>query len=359
MISNYDVSFAALALLLTACTHAPVLAPTLQAPQTLPIAHSNNAVALAEGVDGPALYSFNGLTACKINSDTSHQAFACPFDQACRQLEDVPVAEGRLASTAITVANTIYLFGGYSVAEDGTEVSTPETLAFDPITEEWTRRADMPTPVDDAVAFAYQDRYIYLVSGWHDDGNVSAVQVYDTQEDAWFRATDYPGALVFGHSGGMVDGKIVIADGVAVTGMVDGKRQFSLIDEAWIGSIDLDDPSEIRWAEIVPHPGAPLYRMAVMGDAERGQIIFAGGGDNAYNITGVGYDGVDTKPSDRIFAWDVTAYSWVELGRMPSPSMDHRGLIKSGEIYYIIGGLDAGLNVRAEITSFKLEQDQQ
>ncbi len=345
-------------LLFAACTHAP--APTTpQAPQMLPIAHSNNAVALAAGVDGPALYSFNGLTAGKTEAGISHQAFACPLDQPCRQLEDVPVAEGRLASTAITVANTIYLFGGYSVATDGTEISTPETLAFDPVTEQWTRRADMPTPVDDAVAFAYQDRYIYLVSGWHDDGNVSAVQVYDTEEDTWFRATDYPGALVFGHSGGVMDGKIVIADGVAVTGMVDGKRQFNLIDEAWTGSIDADDPSEIRWAEIPPHPGAPLYRMAAMGDDARGQIIFAGGGDNAYNITGVGYDGVDTKPSDRIFAWDVPTYSWVELGRLLTPSMDHRGLMKSGETYYIIGGLDADLNVRTEITSFKLEQDQQ
>jgi hypothetical protein len=39
----------------------------------------------------------------------------------------------------------------------------------------------MPVPVDDDISLPYQSRYIYLISGWHNDGNVNLVQLYDTK----------------------------------------------------------------------------------------------------------------------------------------------------------------------------------
>ncbi len=347
MMRNILTGLAALAL--TACS-------TL-APLTLPVAHSNNAIAIAAGADGLTLYSFNGLRAGKTHTDVSRQAFACPVDTACRQLADVPVPEGRLASSAVTLNNTIYLFGGYSVAADGTEVSTPDVLAFDPMRETYTRQPDMPVPVDDAVIFTYQERYIYLVSGWHDDGNVAHVQVYDTQTQIWGRATDYPGAPVFGHSGGAVNGNIVIADGVAVIGRENGRRQFGAVDQVWLGTISLKDPLSISWVSAPAHSGSPVYRAASAGRPSANQVIFAGGGDNPYNIDGVGYNGVPAKPSSTVFAYDFDQNAWLDLGRLPTPSMDHRGLLIHGNSAYIIGGLDADLSVRNAITEFELEAE--
>jgi len=287
----------------------------------------------------------------------SKQAFACPLTQTlCEQIADVPVSEGRLASSAVTLKNQIYLFGGYSVAEDGTEVSTPEVFAFAPNTESYTRLTDMPTPVDDAVLFTHLDRYIYLVSGWHDDGNVSLVQAYDTQNDTWARATDYPGSPVFGHAGGAVDGQIIIADGVAVIGVSDGRRQFGEVSEVWHGQISPANPLEITWTPRPAHAYGPLYRMAATGNVERQQIIFAGGGDNPYNIDGVGYDGTPAVPSDVVFAYDLEAANWIKLGTLDEPSMDHRGLLENNGTYFIVGGLDAKLNVRSKITTFKPEK---
>ena len=63
----------ALILILGAC-------PATNTPGPLPIAHSNNAVAIASTSDGPTLYSFNGLRAGKSHSDVSHQAFACALN---------------------------------------------------------------------------------------------------------------------------------------------------------------------------------------------------------------------------------------------------------------------------------------
>lgn len=322
-------------------------------PLELPIALSNNAVAIAETNYGPILFSFNGLRTGKSHTDVSKQAFACHLaTHNCEKIPDVPVDEGRLASSAITLNNQIYLFGGYTVGEDGSEVSTPEVFRFDPTDQSYTRLSDMPVPVDDAVVFTHQDRYIYLVSGWHNDGNVSDVQVYDTAEALWFEATDYPGSPVFGHAGGAVDGQIIVADGVAVVGVVEGRRQFGEVDEVWHGKITADDPSEITWTRKSPHPFGPLYRMAAIGSPSRNAILFAGGGDNPYNITGVGYDGVNAVPSDVVFAFDLETEAWTELGRLDEPSMDHRGLLEFDNRFYIIGGLNAELGVRSRVTVF-------
>lgn len=323
-------------------------------PFVLPEPHANNAVALATLKNGEeVIYSFYGLGAGKTHSDVSKSAFRCPIaERRCEAMPAPPVAEGRLASVAVFLHDRIFIFGGYTVSEDSAEVSTPEVFAFDPETNAYQRRADMPTPVDDAVAFAYANRYIYLVSGWHNDGNVSNVQVFDTWEDRWFEATPYPGAPVFGHAGGAVGGKFIIADGVAVVGVKDGRRQFGEVGEVWIGEIDPDDPSVVSWRAAPAHSYGPLYRMAAAGDAENNRIVFAGGGDNPYNYNGVGYDGVNAKPSDVVFAFDLETEEWRELGRLLSPSMDHRGLLMADDQYFVVGGMDADLVVSANIAAF-------
>ncbi len=334
----------------------PVATDTEAAAFSLPEPVTNNATALASGPDGPTLYSFNGLKAGKSWQNTSNAAFACVIARStCETIDPVPVEQGRLASAAVTVGGKIYLFGGYTVAENGDELSTPEVFAFDPADESYVRVADMPTPVDDMVVLPYQDRYIYLVSGWHDQGNVSLVQLYDTQTDSWSEATAFPGLPVFGHAGGLVENSMIITDGVAVAGLVEGKRKFVAAPFTWRGDIDPADPTQISWRPVDPMPGGPLYRMAATGDAQRGQVVFAGGGDNPYNYNGIGYDGEPARPSDRILAYDLESDSWTALGRLETASMDHRGLVKSGSDYYIMGGMNADQAVSADIVKFRID----
>jgi len=320
---------------------------------------ANNAVALAQGPDGDTIYSFNGLGAGKGWRDTSHAAFACPISKRrCEAIAPVPGDEGRLASMAVTIDDQIYVFGGYSVAENGSEKSLPYVHRFDPVSGVYDRLADMPVPVDDSVALTYQNRYIYLISGWHDDGNVSLVQVYDSETDSWSRATDYPGEAVFGHAGGVVGNVMVIADGVKVLPQrpANGSR-YAPSDQVWRGDIDPDDPHIIVWRNIGPHPGKPLYRMAAAGHSGLGQIIFAGGSDNPYNYNGLGYDGVPSVPSARIFGYDISGDRWTSFADLPEPTMDHRALVFSKGKAYIAGGMAGDQRVRAELTEFRLQQE--
>lgn len=322
-----------------------------------PVQRANNAVAASPREEGFAFWSFNGLGPEKTHEDVRRDAFVCEIlESACRMIEGAPVADGRLASVAIFLQDRIFLFGGYTVAEDGTEISTPEVFAFTPETEDYERRADMPVPVDDAVAFSFANRYIALVSGWHDDGNVGIVQIFDTWEDVWLEAAAYPGAPVFGHAGGAVGNTFVVADGVAVIGEENGRRQFGAVDEAWLGKIDETDPAIIEWRKLPPHPGGPLYRMAAIGDPDNNRIVFYGGADNPYNYNGVGYDGVPAQASDLLFAFDLETDTWVELGRTGRPSMDHRGLMIADGDYWTLGGMDANRGVTGDLVRIRISE---
>ena len=346
---------AGMLLTLTGCEQSPQPESLSQvADFTLPEPISNNAVAVVEGPDGPTLYSFNGLKAGKSWKDTSNVAYACVIaTKTCKTIAPVPVPGGRLASSAVTVAGKIYIFGGYSVAANGDEISTPDVFAFDPATGRYEQKTDMPTPVDDAVVVPYQNRFIYLISGWHDEGNVSVVQLFDTLTGAWTEATPFPGTPVFGHAGGIAGDSIIVTDGVASV-FADGKRKFVAAKLTWRGDLDPKNPTQITWRGVDAHAGSAQYRMAAIGDEATHRIIFAGGGDNPYNYDGIGYDGVPANPSGGFFAYDLKSDKWIELGRLTEPSMDHRGLAKAGQEYYILGGMDAEQKVTDRIVKFRI-----
>ncbi len=312
----------------------------------LPRALTNNAVVSVKTDDNEFLVSFAGLGEGRTHADTLDETWVFNANTgAWAEAPPVPGGVGRLASVAAAVGGTAYVFGGYSVAEDGTEVSTPWVHAFDPVTAQFEERATMPVAVDDAVAVTFEDRYIYLISGWHDLGNVNLVQRYDTLEDVWLQATPTPGPGVFGHAGGIVGNKIVYCDGVAVQAHTDRRRDFAAYGGCYLGIIDANDTRRIDWRTLPPHPGQPRYRMAATGaDAMHG-ILFIGGSENPYNYNGIGYDGQPSEPSNSALLFDVLASEWQKISIEGAATMDHRGLVHFGDALVSIGGMRSGQQV--------------
>ncbi len=323
----------------------------------MPLALSNNAVATAVVGGTPRIYSFFGIGPGKTHADIGRAGFE--YDKARNtwtRLPDVPVMQGRLASVASAAGGGIYLFGGYTVAADGKEVSTPDVLRFDPASRSYRKVTAMPTPVDDSVALVHDDRRIYLVSGWHQDRNVALVQVYDSREDRWARATDFPGAPVFGHAGAIFGNDLLVCDGVRLD-VIDGKRTFTASPECWRGRIAMDDPARIEWREVAPHPGPPRYRMAAGPDPATGGLLFLGGSENPYNFNGIGYDGRPSPASARAQVYDLGSDRWRELQPLSHASMDHRGLATIGSTHYLIGGMRNGQQVSGEVMRFPPASD--
>lgn len=337
------------ALALTACADKGVKTP---------FAISNNAVAYHAPTT--TIYSFAGLKAGKSHHDVSADAFACDIAaKSCAIIAPLPDGVGRLAATAQTIGDNIYIFGGYSVAEDGGETSTPEVFAYDINRGTYQRKTNMPMPVDDTVSLVYQDRFIYLVSGWHKDDNVVNVQLYDTQTDTWEPATDWPGAPVFGHAGGIVGSTMAICDGVIVKQPVppETKRSFTDISACWRGDINATDPTQINWRRLKQLPGKGHYRMAATGWNTENMIVFAGGSDNPYNINGIGYNEVPSAPSAHVWAYDIANDDYILFKDKPVPTMDHRALIHlAGNEFITVGGMGKDQKVLDRIYKFKVRQ---
>jgi N-acetylneuraminic acid mutarotase len=317
-------------------------------PLPLPIA--NNAVAAVQTADGPAVFSFLGIDSTRAWNGRSSAALQWDIGAPTwRTLRSVP-GEGRLAATAQSIHGKVYLFGGYTVAEDGSERSLPNVDIYDPDADEWSSGAPIPTPVDDAVSGVWRDSLIYLVSGWHDRDNVADVQIYDPATDRWQAGTPIPGTPVFGHAGGIAGNTIVYLGGARTSS---GRPRYRIEASAWAGEIDPSDPTRIVWRRLPAHPGPALYRAAAVGvDGHR--VLFAGGTDNPYNYNGLGYDGVAAEPRDGVFAYDVEAERWVALADLSVATMDHRGIVVLGPELFIVGGMEAGQRVSSHVARARL-----
>lgn len=324
----------------------------------LPDAVSNNAVTYH--VPTETIYSFAGIGSNKDWQSVHAKSYKCTFtDHTCVMTNPLPDGIGRLAATTQTLDDTIYIFGGYSVGKDGSETSTPEVWAFDIQTQNYSRKADIPVPVDDSVSILYKNRYIYLISGWYKDDNVVNVQMYDIKLNQWFPATDWPGAPVFGHAGGAVNNVITVCDGVQIIPpkTSEARRTFETISACWRGDINKNNPTQIVWRKLTQLPGKGNYRMAATGWQEENIIIFAGGTDNAYNYNGIGYNKIPSKPSKHVWGYDITADDYILFRDKPTATMDHRALIHLGGNEFItLGGMGEDQQVLQNADRFKVHR---
>lgn len=306
-----------------------------QGPPPLPRPVTNNAVAGGRINGRFVAFSVLGVDSTKRWSGMTTQGYQWMEGEAdWKPLPAVPGAEGRLAATAQVVRSKLYLFGGYTVNAAAAERSAPAVDIFDPLTAQWTAGAPIPVPVDDATSGVYRDSLIYLVSGWHDTGNVSEVQIYDVVTNRWRAGTPFPGTAVFGHSGSLAGQSIVVIDGAK---KIPGPTRYALEPQSWLGTIDAADPTRIRWERLAAHPGPPLYR-AASGPCGSRRIAFAGGTSNPYNYSGVGYDGKPSEPATGTMTFDLATKAWA-TGPAISRTMDHRGLLVRGPVGWVVGGM--------------------
>ena len=310
----------------------------------LPRATANNAVAVVGG-KAPALFSFLGLSGNKTWAGIVREAWRLDLDDGgWHALPPVPGDAGRLAATAQAIGGRVYVVGGYTVAPDGMEHSVPQVDVLAVDAETWSVGPPMPIPVDDAVSGVWRGHTLVLVSGWHERDNVDAVQLLDTRSGRWAAATPIPGPPVFGHAGAVVDDAIVYCDGVAVDRT--RKPVFSAVAGCWRGEIDARRPTAITWSRIADHLGPPRYRMAAT-TTRTGLVVFAGGSPNPYNFDGVGYDGVPSPATAEVYAYDPDHDRWLDLPPLPSPRMDHRGLLAAPDALWLLGGMGPAQAVTA------------
>ena len=325
----------------------------------LPEPVSNNAVASVTIRGKTYIASFMGIGPGKQHSDVHNKVFMHTLGEfGWHEMPDVPSQQrlqGRIAASAVALNNNFFVFGGFAVNADGTEQTAADSYRFDPITKRYTRLNDIPVPVDDAVALTYQNRYIYLVSGWSDHGNVNLVQVFDNYTQRWSQATPFPGKPVFGLAGAMADNQMLLCDGVALEYYRDKKREYKAEPACYLGTVG-SNANQIDW-RIVPHPtGQARYRMAGINTEVAGKpvLAFIGGSTTAYNYNGIGYDGSAAAPDSKVWLYSLAEQRWLNAADTTAV-MDLRGLIKVDGDIYTVGGMQSSQQVSSQLIKHTLK----
>lgn len=314
----------------------------------LPSPVTNNAVVGVKLQGQNLIYSFTGLGAAKTTESVTNAAYAFNLRyNKWTAVRSVP-GTGRLGAVAVAVEDEVFLLGGYVPDKSGLQAIISDVSVYDPIGLKWFRGPDLPTPVRDAVAGVYRDRYIYVLGGYSKEGPTQVVQLYDSLTKKWLQATPLPSA-VFGHAGAVVGDFILYTDGAKANGATTGAR-FSTTDDCWIGQIDRKDPKKVTWSKLPPHPGEARYRIAAGGADRENKIYFAGGSSTIFDFNGIGIDKKPAEPSTVIFDYNLRSKAWETITTAaPNPTMDHHGLVVTSDGLFIAGGMGADQKVEKRV----------
>ncbi len=129
-----------------------------------------------------------------------------PATDSWTQKADLPLR--RSAHVLLAAANRLFVVGGVG---DRPGV----TLEYDPSTDTWTERAPIPTLREHLSAAVLNDR-IYVAGGrWASDGNLAALEAYDPSTDTWQGLPSMPSRRG-GLTASFLDGKLHVLGGEAL-----------------------------------------------------------------------------------------------------------------------------------------------
>ena len=186
---------------------------------------------------------------------------------------NMPTARGLFGAGA--VGGTIYAIGGTTIGRDKLAV----VEAYDTATDTWTRRADMPTPRN-ALSAAVVDGKIYAIGGWgyeRPEGgwesidptatgqDFSRVEVYDPETDTWTTRADMPTPRSH-MTVSALGGKIYAIGG--------GARIVAGRSGEWLPLLEVYDTATNRWARAAE---LPTPRSVMSSSVVDGRIYVMGG----------------------------------------------------------------------------------
>jgi N-acetylneuraminic acid mutarotase len=165
------------------------------------------------------------------------------IDPAADKLtEKAGMPTGRTALTTSVVDGKVYAIGGRvrgGADKFGKAVSTVEV--YDPNTDTWVEKADMPITRNDHAA-SVVDGKIYVIGGcteiWNPANNVPRLDEYDPATDTWTRKADM---LIqrCGLAACTVNGKIYAIGGSTISGVSSAVEIYDPATDTWTKGIDM------------------------------------------------------------------------------------------------------------------------
>jgi len=215
----------------------------------------------------------------------------------------MPTARWGLCTSVVD--GKIYAIGGGHIIYGVTYLSTLEV--YDPVTDTWTKKADMPSGRACAAASVVNGK-IYVIGGSpRAETDTTTVEEYDPATDTWTRKADMPTMRSF-LSTSVVDGKIYAIGG-----------------HSNVRSVEVYDPATDTWTKKADMPTA---RAGLSTSAVNGKIYAIGG-----VVVGLGGSGIST-----VEVYEPATDTWTTKTRMPTPRKCLSTSVVDGKIYAIGGG---------------------
>jgi N-acetylneuraminic acid mutarotase len=238
---------------------------------------------------------------------------------------------------AAAVEGIIYAIGGCEV-EPGVDRDISTVEAYDPAKDTWTRKADMPT-ARALSAIAVVDGIIYVIGGAFDDNyldgvNVdilSTVEAYDPATDTWTRKADMPTAR-YRFDACVIDGQIYVSGGATTWGEGTGN---------WTGvsNVEVYNPITDTWTQVSSMPRTWHSHTASGID---GMMYIIGGLDHEslkqFKEGKITEDEM-VETLRVIYVYDPATDTWAtSADRLPTPRSCLTAVVVDGKIY-AIGGM--------------------
>lgn len=172
-----------------------------------------------------------------------------------------PLPAGLHHAAAVTVANRLYVIGGYTQSFLSVWHPVATVYRYEQDQDAWTERSPMPTPRG-ALAVAESGGRLYAIGGYDGSRNRAEVEIYDPARDAWTAAGSLPTPrdhLAAATVGGTI---------YAIGGRVNQSYARNL------GTVEAYDPAADRWTRVADLPTA---RSGITAGVIRGTIYVLGG----------------------------------------------------------------------------------
>ena len=227
----------------------------------------------------------------------------------------------RSAAAASVVDGKIYAIGGeqtekikrYTGYVNKIEV-LPTVEMYDPSTDTWTQKADMPTPRS-YLSTSVMDGKIYAIGGTsitNEQYRLETVEIYDPATDTWAKVRDMNHARSCAAIG-VVNGEIYAMGGRGLSPTL------------YLSSVEVFNPKKNRWQEITEIPTPKTSHTASVID---GKI---------YVIGGYVQEGKEYKNLATIEIYDPATDRWTQEPDMLIGKSGHTTEVIDGQIY-IFGG---------------------
>ena len=211
---------------------------------------------------------------------------------------------------AAVVNGKIYVIGG---GETQTSDSTVTVHEYDPATDTWADKAEMPTPRDSLAVSVVNDK-IYAIGGFSytsgsGSGLLATVEEYDPATDAWTTKAEMPDKKS-NLSSAVVDGKIYVMGGFPSPGSASASvLAYDPLTDSWTERASLRAPRGVAARSVF---GGSLYLGGCLDDK--------------------GATAVST-----VFEYDPDTDTWQTMDDMPFEGQALSASALDGKVY-VMGG---------------------